>query len=500
MELQICNSFTRVVGMPQDARDLVTQVLTYQNDIEADKANVFHRIRMINRFGLKKKKNETDQELQQRIYNRKQELRNELAKLEANEWVCWFQNDVFPTGHLNIVRATLESLGTKFKEVDHRENPGNDLILKWNNEPWQPRYYQKDMIELGLKEHRGVFEAAVGTGKSLVMGRLIKELSNTSLIVVPSIGLGGQLEVDFTLWFGSRFVDYLTTEKIRSGRSLKPIRIVTIHTLASLQKSGELQQAIGDVKALYIDEIHHAGAASYLNLLPEIDHIYYRFGFTGTFLRNDHKTLDMWGFLSNVLYRYPAHKATEEGFLTPIEVLVHKLPGIRANQYRYEYNKNYCGNPDMLNQLHKIHSWAGRDQQILVLVKNKAKSGHIIHEFFNAHQIENSYISGDNSKEEINSTIRAFNEKKVKVLIGSSVIGEGIDIRSTDHLAMCQGGKSEIAIVQATGRLARLFDGKSIGYLHDFDFENTKYMKKHLKQRFDIYARNFECPIKYVSI
>jgi hypothetical protein len=57
---------------------------------------------------------------------------------------------------------------------------------------------------------------------------------------------------------------------------------------------------------------------------------------------------------------------------------------------------------------------------------------------------------------------------------------------------MCQGGKSEIAIVQATGRLVRLYEGKVIGYLHDFKFINTKYMEKHYAQRVDIYDRNFQ--------
>ena len=423
----------------------------------------------------------------------------QINALKKNEWVCWFNNDTFPSGHLNIVRETIKSLGVYCTETDHRVVPTNDFILKWYNKPYDPRYYQHDMISLGIKEGRGVFESAVGTGKSLILAYILKELSVTSLIIVPSVALGLQLETDFITWFGKHMVETITTKNVRSGKKLKPIRIVTVQTLASLQKTGEIQSLVADVGALFVDEIHHAGSASYTNLLSAIDHVYYRFGFTGTFLRNDSKSLDMWGFLSNVLYRYPAHKAIAEGFLTPVEVTVHELSGKRSTSYPKEYDNNYCGSEQLLNKVKELCEQVRDNEQVLILVKNKDKAGKLFHEYLSAFGLHNSYISGDDKKEVINGTIKAFNEKKVRILIGSSVIGEGIDVRSTDHLIMCQGGKSEIVIVQAVGRGVRLFEGKTIARVHDFDFLNTKYMRKHLVQREDIYRRNFECDINRIS-
>jgi superfamily II DNA or RNA helicase len=175
------------------------------------------------------------------------------------------------------------------------------------------------------------------------------------------------------------------------------------------------------------------------------------------------------------------------------------MDGKRSPSYHKEYDNNYCHNVDLYNKVKDICELAGDNEQVLILVKNKDKAGKIFHEYLKAHEIGNAYISGDDSKEVINSTIRAFNEKRVRVLIGSSVIGEGIDVRSTDHLVMCQGGKSEIVIVQAVGRAVRLFEGKSVATIHDFDFENTRYMGKHLDQRLDIYDRNFQCQINQVS-
>jgi superfamily II DNA or RNA helicase len=132
------------------------------------------------------------------------------------------------------------------------------------------------------------------------------------------------------------------------------------------------------------------------------------------------------------------------------------------------------------------------DQQVLILVNKKDKAGKIFHEVLQAHGIDASYISGDDSKEVINNTIADFNDKKINILIGSSVVGEGIDVRSTDHLLMCQGGKSEVVIVQAVGRVVRLYEDKHAAIVHDFNFVNTKYMQKHYEQRLNIYDRNFE--------
>ena len=294
-------------------------------------------------------------------------------------------------------------------------------------------------------------------------------------------------------------VQYVETKDVKKKNPVfKPIRLMTIQTLASLQKNGLLDIVVSDVDALFSDEFHHAGSKSYTDLLAGLDHVYYRFGFTGTFLRNDNKTLDMWGVLSNKLYSYPAWKAIEEGFLTPVKVLVHTLQGSGSRNYQKEYKMNYCreredGGEELLFRIkHIVQDFAKTDDQILILVNRKDAAGKIIHKYLDAEGVDNTYISGDDTKEHIQQSIVDFNDKKIRVLIGSSVIGEGIDIRSTDHLIMAQGGKSEIAIVQASGRAVRLYEGKEVAYIHDFRFIGTKYMEKHLGQRIDIYKNNFD--------
>jgi superfamily II DNA or RNA helicase len=356
------------------------------------------------------------------------------------------------------------------------------------------------MIDLAKQHVRGVLEAAVGSGKSLVLGYLVKELSVTSLIIVPSSALFEQIGRALELWFGKSVVTRLSTEKIKKGTKLGPIRIVTIQTLASLNKQGLVSAALEDVGLVVVDEIHHAGSESYTKLLPHLDHVYYRIGLTGTFLRNDSKTLDMWGFLSNRLYYYSAQKAIEDGYLTPVEFTIESLPGKASRDYQKEYSSNFCGKPELLEAILRRIDSIPKEDQILILVDRKEKAGKIIHEYLTEGGYENAYISGDDKREHIANSIERFNAREIRVLIGSTVIGEGVDVHSTQHLILATGGKSVVKIVQAIGRCVRLSPGKTTSHVYDFMFQNTNFLLKHTMQRVEIYESQFAGKVNFEEV
>jgi len=481
MELVVQNSFVKVSGIihPQ-ADEMLRAVMTYKNEIEAEVSQCFYQMKIA--------KSKQD-------WKTFHACKARVTSLQENEYVCLYRDGSFPTGLLNIAVEGLKAIQVPFTLTDLRQSPGETAILRWNNAPWDPRYYQKEMIDLGLKAGRGVFEAAVGSGKSLVMAYLIKNISCRSLIVVPSRGLSGQLYNDFCSWFGEGNVKLLDAQKIRKLGKPPAISIVTVQSLGSLVKSGEFKDFAKWIDALYVDEVHHAGASTYTGLLKDLEHCYYRYGFSGTFLRNDNKTLEMWSFLSNVLYQYPAHRAIQEGYLTPMTVHIHNMNATSNRNYQKEYEQTYCSNPPFLLKIKEIIETVPDSSQILILVKQKDKCGLVIHEYLKSVGITNTYLSGDNTSIEINAGIKAFNSKNIRILIGSSVFGEGVDIRSTDHLIMANGGKSEIAIVQAIGRAIRLYDGKDMAHVHDFRFNGTKFMAKHCEDRLDIYDRNFKSTV-----
>lgn len=337
------------------------------------------------------------------------------------------------------------------------------------------------------------FTVTHNSGKTLTAAYIIKELSQRTLIIVPSSKLKDQIYNEMLLCFGARKVQIVESADITKNKSkLKDVRIVTIQTLASLQKQNLLKKVTGDVDVLIMDEFHHAASITFSNLLPEIENIYYRFGFTGTFTRNDSKLLELWGFLSKRLYHYPAYKATEEGYLTEVEYNIYNLSGNSASNYRKEYDANYCGSPELLSWIYNLMTKVvPENEQVLILVDQKEKAGEVIHKFLSKNNIENTYISGDNKNKETNLAIDDFNEKRIRVLVATGVLGEGIDLKSTQHLVLAGGGKSEIKLVQAIGRAVRLFPDKPKSYVYDCNFIGTKYLEKHTAARKSVFKNHF---------
>ena len=420
--------------------------------------------------------------------------------LKGKDIVCLLSNDYFPTGLLPMVEDFLKKEKIKMNLLDYREIPADTCLFRLRNEFPELRYYQKEMVQIGKENRRGVFESAVGSGKTLVILKLIKELNLKTLIIVPSTAILVQTREELEFYFGSENVTLIESAKIKKGNSTKNICIATIQTLASLYKQGFFPKVVTDVDMIMVDEMHHAAADSFIRLLPDLDHVHYRFGFTGTFLRNDSKEMELYSFLSKKLYEYPAHKAIKDGFLTPMKMKIVDVQGNAHKNYQKEYVGNYCNSKEFHRSILKLLKHIPDREQILILVDRKFQGGDVLHDLLTKSGYENSYVNGDHDKLLVAYKKRAFNNEDIRILIGSAILGEGVDIRSSQHLILANGGKSVIKFVQALGRVARLHPGKKVSYIYDFNFHGTNYMEKHCEQRQDIYEDHINNDIKRLTL
>lgn len=334
------------------------------------------------------------------------------------------------------------------------------------------------------------FTVTHNSGKTLLAANIIKNTGVNTLFIVPSSALSQQTYEVFTEYFGKKNVTQLTSAMVKSKKKLAPIVISTVQTLASLVKQGIVEHVTNHIESLMIDEAHHGAANSYMKLLPFLDNVYYRFNFSGTYTRNDNKFMELWGVCDERLYGYNSTQATKDGFLTPVEFIIKPLNGAPGSDYQDEYKLNYGGkvfHDAIVETVKEIPN----DKQILILIDRKDMVGQQIKDWLDVAGIDNVYISGDNDKKEITKAIEGFNNKEIRILIGSTVIGEGVDIRSTEVLIMARGGKSEISITQAIGRAVRLYEGKEKAYVIDYEFQGTQWLKKHTKLRKETYANEF---------
>lgn len=486
--LFVNNSYCTLSKFPTHILEEVRSALTYENEgAEQD---------LIQKYRLRKMAYSRGQE------NWATQLTAEIKELEENRVVCLLKGSEFPTGLLAIVKEALENYD--YTLTDEREKPAAYHNFRWEASykllpEFKLRYYQEEMADLSIEYGRGVFESCVGSGKTRIMTEIIHRLGVNTLIVLPSSGLVEQTYRKLLAAFGRKTLSKMTTTSVKKGGKIKPIQLVTIQTLASLTKQGIVGSALEGVDAIFFDEFHHSGSKSYTELQKHMNHIYHRFGFTGTFLRNDSKTMEMWSILSNRLYYYPAYQAIKEGYLTPVEYHIYELQGKADKNYQKEYHANYGASEALVAWVENLLKIIPDGEQVLILVDRKEKCGEILFEYFTEIGIDIAYISGDDSKELITDTIEEYNDKNIDKLIGSTVIGEGIDLHSCQHLILARGGKSPIQIVQAIGRAVRLSEGKDVSHIYDAYFAGTKYLGRHCEERVDAFKNQFDGRIDYAS-
>jgi superfamily II DNA or RNA helicase len=122
------------------------------------------------------------------------------------------------------------------------------------------------------------------------------------------------------------------------------------------------------------------------------------------------------------------------------------------------------------------------NNNILILI-SEIEHGNKIKELLDKEKIENTYMHGETEDREI--------KPEMKVLIGSNIFNEGIDLKYFNRLILACGGKSSIAIIQKIGRVLRPKQDNSQSIVYDF-VDRSRYLNKHYKKRREIMEKDFE--------
>ena len=99
------------------------------------------------------------------------------------------------------------------------------------------------------------------------------------------------------------------------------------------------------------------------------------------------------------------------------------------------------------------------------------------------------YLKGDDPLNKRLEIIKQFNNGEIPVLIGSSILNEGISISNMKVLIMASGGKAQTQTIQKIGRVLRITKEKKEGIFYDFIDAGNKYLFKHSKQRVTLYKK-----------
>lgn len=406
------------------------------------------------------------------------------------------------------------------------------------------RDYQVDAVNACLRYCRGVVEAATGAGKSELFMAMVRHLGTPrTLMVVPDTAAMYEMYRRFLLrGFTKDEVGLIGDSEKEYGRQ---VTVAVINSLYSGVKKnrGPVLQVLEECQLLVTDETHHLPASSWLAVAGRCG-ADYRIGLSGTPYESDNPRdelhySDSWitAALGPPLVQIPPRVLQARGFLTKCEVIPFgaKSSPVRVNFWNVVYSRGVVNNPGRNLQVATIAANLSDQGRVPLVSVERLEHGRVIQNLLWKFGVVSACSYGDGTifvplsfaqeqsldyesipvlkprkrkgrgkgeppevvgyerdfvqiPQEVD--IRKFLlEGGIKVLVGSRIYDECLDIPFLTDLINASGGKAHQRWRQKMGRTLRLFPGKSMARIWDPYDRSHFFLTNHSKKRLEVARR-----------
>jgi superfamily II DNA or RNA helicase len=411
----------------------------------------------------------------------------------------------FPTGLLSAVKRVLGESKVEYAIIDHRVDPVSqqttpDFTLQGGISFTGKYAFQEAACIKMVQEKQGIVRIATNGGKSCIAAAVAKYLNIKTLFVVPTRELLYQVRTRFSQYLGIPLEEI----GIIGDNNWAPgdwITVAILDTLESRMDKAECQSFLKSIELLFIDECHGTGSETWYTVAT-LCPAYYRFGLSGTPLdRTDGANLRLIAATGDVIVDIGNKFLVDSGVSARANIVFDKItePVIKKNvRYNAVYKAGVVENPQ-LNA--KIIEWTKVCVQeglsVLILLEEISHGKSLDEKLWTdtgSMFIPHQFIFGEETTEVRVNALREFEERKLPVLIASSILDEGVDVPTIDVLICAGSRKSRIRTLQRLGRGLRgtqLIVIEFSNFCHD-------YLLRHSLTRFRDY-RNEECFPMYNS-
>lgn len=424
------------------------------------------------------------------------------AYLMANKWVKknrrhTFQknmvdeNGFFPTGITHRVVAHLNSKGIDVDILDNRVVPKLNKINLYTKCNEFTAYDDQEKCTAALiKAGQGIGQVPTGVGKTRIIKDNIQALGLRSVVITPSSNLKEQMAEYLEDCFGSENVG-IYDKRLNN----KPVTVINYQSFANTDP-----RLWEDYDNVQFDEFHHGSNNTIRDFnQSHLNSFYYRHGVTATnFTSDDYSSILLEAVLSNTVFSMSILEAIQKKYIVPIVPIFFDIPNenlVSQDDYRKDY-KDFVDNNVTRNQIIADTQDKMRSMGIptLTLVK------HIQHGK-NLCTGDSVFLNGQEKDAAYNKNqVANFNKGSINSIVGTSVIGEGVDTKACGAVINGKGGKSKREILQNVGRAVRKFEGKDVGYFFDFIDRRQKNLYKHSRERIKIVEKEFGIKAKIIKI
>lgn len=449
-----------------------------------------------------------------RVYERNY---NTLLKdLEQNDDTLTFR---MPIGLSNRMSAFLRNFpDIKLTYTPKREIPKPLLRFKPIPSEIQVREYQVSIRVAAPKYRRATIVLPTGAGKTITAGLITHELKVPTLFLTYSSILLYQTQKSFEKLLGvsvgvigdGRFdlreITIATVQSILSIlsgtegfeeiaeaiKALQQVNSVDLQIPITAEKKSALINYLSRVQLVFVDEGHMLGAET-IYTATRLCRPYYCFALTATPYRTDNREIFIEAATGPIWRPISEEELVKQGYVLPVKIAVapytHPVPN-RLSSRRDSaklYSRAISANITRNQLIIRIAKMCEKKYRTLILVKE------IAHGLTLAKELNTAFIHSQTPEEEKNRIFQDFSDGKIRVLISSPILEQGVDIPAIELLFDATPRKSPIKILQTIGRARRPAPGKTHAYVITIcDLDKGVYEKQSARKLDILKQANFE--------
>ena len=335
-----------------------------------------------------------------------------------------------------------------------------------------PNEMQQSFIEnfkkLREQDNRGLLVSATGTGKTFAAAFVMKNINaKRVLFIVHREQIARQALETFKIIFGNS-----RTYGLLTGKNKNIEADFVFATVQTISKSDVFRSFSKDCfDEIIIDEVHRAGAKSYLTIIDYFEPTFY-LGMTASPDRTDSFNIYEL-FNNNIVYEVRLKEAMENNLLCPFhyfgisDLIVDGETLDELSDFtRLTSDKRVDHIIDKIN----YYGYSGDRVKGLVFCSSK-REAQILSDAFNSRGFRTTSLTGEDGQEK--------REKEIEKLIADSgdildyiftvdIFNEGIDIPEVNQVVMLRPTQSVIIFIQQLGRGLRKNKDKDFVVIIDF--------------------------------
>jgi superfamily II DNA or RNA helicase len=412
---------------------------------------------------------------------------------------------VFPSGLVPRAARLLSKWGVRFEVNDMRHAPLEAVPLWKLPDGFQLRDYQLAACDAAMELKRGVIDSPPRTGKTVMIAELVRRVSEPTVITAPTDPIASQTyqrlldlfaQNDWAGALDDCSADFylLKGGKPKSRAARAAVKRAKVFVATAATAVGMPQSWWDRIQCLIVDERHHQAARTYHEINDLAVNAYYRWGFTGTDYRSKAgEQVALEACLGRTVARFSIREMIERGVLVQGRVQfvpIDGVRGLRSAKFADAYQRGVV-ELGVRNQLvkHYAQRYEAEGRRVLVLV-HRIEHGELLERMIPGSR----FVKGGD--DDVRDAVRDLDEGKLRCLIGSPVVGEGLDCPSADVLVYAKGFKARVTHTQDTFRVLTNDRVKPGALIIDFvDRQSSKLLDHSIERMRNYLAMGIPCEL-----